>query len=305
MKLLRVLPLLTILIISTVHADFKSALADKYANGVNTILFFTSEDIISSGHYTFDVPDSALDIHFLPFTYQFKSESDFYNFYANGSVGFSKYREEPINFGRGSPDIAKMTTYALKMGGGVRMNILKDTDMMVGGAFIYAKVNSDFIGSKTLDRNNPDDQAIDDMLNSNRTHHTYELSTSIGYHPTINEYQPYFRAGVRHFETNVDSEYSAISDTASMIIKLKAGVITPELTKIYDLPLKLEFYASEIFLSGDMDDVLGCDNFFVLGTTAHLASPLGIDWIKEVTLDANMAKGDNFDGFNFGLGLSF
>jgi len=293
------------LCISTASADFKNDLANVYAEGVNSILFFTSEDIISSGHYTFDDPDTTLDTHFLPFTYQFKSNSDFYNFYANGSIGFSKYREEYIDFGRGVQDTAKMTTYALKVGGGVRINILQNTDMMIGAAYIYSKVNGDFKTSKALNRNNPDDKAIDDILNSNRTHHTYELSTSIGYHPTINAYQPYFRAGVRHFKTNVDSEYATISDTTSLISKFKIGVITPELTKIYDLPLKLEFYASEIFLAGDMDDVLGCDNFFVLGTTFHLASPIEKEWIKEVTLDINMVRGHNFDGFNFGFGLSF
>ena len=293
------------LLFSSVHADFKSELSDRYAQGVNAILFFTSEDIISSGHYTFDDSDTTLNTHFIPFTYQFKSDSDFYNFYANGSIGFSNYEEEHIDFGRGTLDTAKMTTYALKVGGGVRMNVLQDTDMMVGAAYIYSRVNSDFKTSKALDSSNPDDKAIDEILNGNQTHHTYELSTSLGYHPIINEYQPYFRAGVRYFKTNVDAPYATISDTTSAISKLKAGVITPELTKIYDLPLKLEFYASEIFLSGDMDDLLGCDNFFVLGTTFHLASPIEKEWIKEVTLDINMVRGDNFNGFNFGFGVSF
>ncbi len=303
-KFIRVV-VLSMLLFSSVHADFKSDLSDVYAKGVNAILFFTAEDIISSGHYTFDDSDTTLNTHFIPFTYQFKGDSDFYNFYANGSVGFSNYEEEHIDFDRGTLDTAKMTTYALKVGGGVRMNVLQDTDMMVGAAYIYSRVNSDFKTTKALDINNPDDKAIDDILNSNQTHHTYELSTSIGYHPTINEYQPYFRVGVRHFKTNVDAKYATISDTTSVITKLKVGLITPEVTKIYDLPLKLEFYASEIFLAGDMDDVLGCNNFFVLGTTFHLASPIEKEWIKEVTLDINMVRGDNFDGFNFGLGLSF
>jgi len=304
-KKLVLFPILSALFISTASADFKNDLANVYAEGVNSILFFTSEDIISSGYYTFDDSDTTLNTHFLPFTYQFKSDSDFYNFYANGSVGFSKYKEEHIDFGRGVEDTEKMTTYAVKVGGGVRLNILPDTDMMMGAAYIYSKVNGDYKTSQSLDRNNPDDKAIDDILNSNRTHHTYELSTSIGYHPMINAYQPYFRAGIRHFKTNVDSEYATISDTTSLITKLKTGVITPELTKIYDLPLKLEIYASEIFLAGDMDDVLGCDNFFVLGATFHLASPVEKEWIKEVTLDINMVRGDKFDGFNFGFGLSF
>jgi len=244
-----------------------------------------------------------LHTYFLPFTYQFKSDSDFYNFYANGSIGFSKYKEKNINV---DPlDTLKMTTYAIKVGGGVRLNILEDTDMMVGAAYIYAKVNSDIATSRPLDLSNSDDKAIDDILNSGRSHHAYEFSASVGYHPTVNEYKPYIRAGVKHFSANVDSEYAAVSDTTSVITKLKAGVLTPALTTIYGLPLKLEFYASEIFLSGDMKDVMETDDFFVVGTTAHLASPLEIEWINEVTLDVNMVRGDNFDGFNVGFGLRF
>ncbi len=302
---MRKIVFLSVLIFSTVNADFKNELANVYAQGVNTVLFFTSEDIISSGHYTFEDSETTLDTHVIPLSYHFKSDSDFYNFYVNGSIGFSKYEEEKIDFGRGTLDTIEMMTYALKVGGGIRMNVLPDTDMMVGGAYIYSRVNSDFKTSKVLDRNNPDEKAIDEILNSHQIHHTYELSTSIGYHPILNEYKPYFRVGTRYFKTNVDVPYATISDTTSVISKLKAGVVTPELTKIYNLPLKLEFYASEIFLSGDMDDVLGCKHFFVLGTTFHLASPIEKEWIKEVTLDINMARGENFDGFNFGFGVSF
>ena len=133
------------------------------------------------------------------------------------------------------------------------------------------------------------------ILNSDETHHTYELSTSIGYHPTINEYQSYVRAGIRHFSTNVDTEYATISDTTSLITKLKAGVITPPVTTIYGLPLKLEFYALEIFLAGDMDDVLDIDNFFVVGTTAHLSASSIVSWIDDDSFNVKMLRGDNFD----------
>jgi len=47
MKLSILLPILFILTISSSYADFKSDVADKYAKGVDTILFFASEDIIT------------------------------------------------------------------------------------------------------------------------------------------------------------------------------------------------------------------------------------------------------------------
>ena len=285
--------LLLTLTVSLSYASPANDFTATYAKGVNAVLFFTSEDMINSGYYTFDDSDSTLATHFFPFTYQFKSDSNFYNFYVNGSIGFSDYRENIAD------DSLEIKSYAFKVGGGVRLNIFEDTDMMVGAAYIYSKVDSDFSTSLSsfLD--------IDEILNSSKVHDTYELSASIGYHPIINEYQPYVRAGVRYLTTNIDSERRTVSDTTSVITKLKAGVITPAVTTIYGLPLKLEFYASEIFLAGDMHDILGINNFFVLGTKVHLASPLNIDYIKEVTLDINMAKGNTFDGFNFGLGVSF
>jgi len=45
---------LFLLLLSASYADLKNDLANRYAEGVNTILFFTSEDVICSGHYTFD-----------------------------------------------------------------------------------------------------------------------------------------------------------------------------------------------------------------------------------------------------------
>jgi len=291
---MKTLALLTVLAYSSTYANTQIDLANTYAKGVNAILFFTSEDIISSGHYSFDNSDTTLNTHFIPFTYQFESESSFYNFYGNGSIGFSKYQESP------SPtDRLDITTYAVKVGGGVRFKIAEDTDIMTGVSYLYSRSDSTFKTDLVLS----DD--LKKILNGSKTHHTYEVSSSIGYHPMIHGYQPYARAGIRYFKTDIDSPYTSISKTSSTLTKLKVGVITPTVAKLYDLPLKLEFYASEVFLGGDMDDVLGFDHFFVAGTTAHLETSSLIRWIGEVTFDINIVQGENFDGFNFGFGLRF
>lgn len=102
MKKSALLPLLSTLIFTQVQADeLKSAVEDIYLKAANTLLFFTSENIISSGSYEFGSDDSTLDTHFFPLTYHFKNDSDFYNFYVNGSVGYSKYKEKNIDL-RGS-----------------------------------------------------------------------------------------------------------------------------------------------------------------------------------------------------------
>ena len=304
MKKTILLPLLSTLILSQVHADLRSDLEDTYLKAANTLLFFTSENIISSGTYEFGSEDSTLDTTFLPLTHHFESDSDFYNFYVNGSIGMSKYREDNLNI-RGSLDTIKIKTYALKLGGGVRMNILEDTDMMVGGSYIYSKVNSDYVTPQALSSTDPVDRALDYVFNSDNDFNTYELFTSVGYHPTINEYKPYIRGDIRYFDTKIDDPFATISDTISTIGKIKVGVITPPVTSIEGLPLKLEFYASDVLISGDMREALDTNNFYVLGTTFHLGTNTLNDWVSDVSFDINIVRGDNLDGFNWGFGFSF
>jgi hypothetical protein len=307
MKKAILLPLLSTLMLSQVQAanPLIGPIEDVYIKGSNTLLFFTSENIISSGSYEFGSSDQTLDTLFFPMTHHFESDSDFYNFFVNGSVGYSKYQENNIDLRNDGLDELDIKTYALKLGGGIRMNIFKDADMMIGGAYIYSKVKSDYKTPDPLDTGDVLDQALDYVFNTDRDFDTYELFTSIGYHPTINEYKPYFNADIRYFDTKIDDPYATVSDSASTISKLKIGVITPSVISIKELPLKLEFYASDVLLWGDMKEALESDNFYVLGTTFHLGTSGMSDWISEVSFDINIVKGDNFDGFNFGFGFNF
>jgi len=298
------LPIGTMFLLTQAQADLKSEFENVYVKAANTLLFFTSENIISSGSYEFGNDDSTLKTTFFPVTHHFESNSDFYNFYLNGSIGYSKYRETNVDVNRESLDTIKIKTYTFKLGGGVRLNILKDTDMMLGGSYIYSKVNGDYITEKPL-TTNPVDRALDYVFNSNNTFNTYELFTSVGYHPTINEYKPYIRGDIRYFDTEINDPFATISDTSSTISKLKVGVITPSVISIESLPLKLEFYASDVFISGDMREALDTNNFYVLGTTLHLGTTTLNDWVSDVSFDVNIVRGDNLDGFNFGFGLSF
>jgi len=298
------LPFYVTLALTQVQADLQNELENVYVKAANTLLFFTSENIISSGSYDFGSDDSTLKTTFFPITYHFKSDSDFYNFYVNGSIGYSKYKEKNIDI-RGSLDEIKIKTYALKFGGGVRLNIADDTDMMLGGSYIYSKVNSDYNTATPLSSSDPVDRALDYVFNSNNDFDTFEAFTSIGYHPTINEYKPYIRGDIRYFDTKINDTFATISDTTSTISKLKVGLITPPVISIDGLPLKLEFYASDVFISGDMKDALDTDNFYVLGTTFHLGTTTLNKWVSDVSFDVNIVRGDNIDGFNFGFGLSF
>lgn len=312
--------LLLSLLTLTLQADFKEDLAKEYARGVNSILFFTSEDIISSGHYTFDEFDGTLDSYFFPFKYAFKSDCDDYNYFFNGSIGFSDYKENNIDLNRNTTnDAFEFRTYALKLGGGTRFNTSLDTHINLGAAYIYSHVQGNYTSTNPLDISDPHDKVIKDILGSDQNHHTFEVSTSFNYRPVIAEYKPYVNIGIRHFRTKVDDTYAIIPDIKSSISKLNIGTITPPVADVFGLPLRLEPYASFIYLSGDIDDGLNLDRFYVVGTTFRFGSyPLTcwvedvtelkrdtINWIKELTFDVNFVKGHNFDGLNIGLGMKF
>ncbi len=286
------------------HADSQNKLENVYVKAANTLLFFTSEDIIGSGFYTLGGANQTLKTTFFPLVHHFKNDSNFYNFYINGSVGYSKYKEKNIDF-RGSIDDLAIKTYALKFGGGVRLKFTQDVDMMLGTSYIYSKVDSEYHTPQPLDSTDSADKALDDVFNSSNTFHTMEWFASMNYHPAVNEYKPYVHIDMRYFDTNIADPLTAISDTTSTISKLKVGVLTPPVISIKGLPLRLEFYASDVFLSGDMREALDTNNFYVLGTTFHLDTTTLNDWVSDVSFDVNIVRGDNVDGFNFGVGLSF
>jgi len=52
---------------SQANADLKNKFENIYVRGVNSILLFTSENIISSGSYDFASSDETLKTHFFPF----------------------------------------------------------------------------------------------------------------------------------------------------------------------------------------------------------------------------------------------
>ncbi len=185
------------------------------------------------------------------------------------------------------------------------MNILEDADIMVGASYIYSKVNGDYRTPKPLNSSDPVDRTIDYVFNDIKDFNTYEFVASLGYHPTINEYEPYVRGDMRYFDTKIDDPYATISDVTSTLSKLKAGIITPAVTDVVGMPLRLEFYASEVFIGGDMNEAMDTDNFFVAGTTFHLGTSSIVKQISDVSFDVNIVRGDNLSGFNFGFGFSF
>ena len=288
-----------------------------HMRSLNTILFFTTEDIISSGHFRFKTFNSHLDNYFFPFSFTIKSDSNAFDYYLNGSVGFSKYKQKNIDFHRGSIDNYKLDNYAFKLGTGLQYHTSKNTDFKVGVSYIYSFLDAKYKTSTPLTGAN--DKIIHSLLNQTKQYNTFEVSSAFSYHPHIADYKPYSKLSIHHFSTYIDDTYASKHTLNSSILKLKVGVITPSVAELFGLSLTLEPYAAVLRTYGDIEDSLDFNTIYVLGNTFHLnAYPVtcwvedfvtlhrdSMDWVKEITLDINIIKGHHFNGFNLGLGVKF
>ncbi len=263
-----------------------------YTKGIGTSLLFSMDESLNAGWYNFNEDDRSIFSAIIPFTYHFDSDSDVYNFFATGSIGFQDYEEKNLE----DINTIDMTNYTFSLGGGVRINLTEDSDIMMGASYLYSRIKSDVASPAIL--SNP-------LYNQTETFGSYLLSSSIGYHPTINNYKPYVRAGLDYYSTDTDGKIDSMSDIGTTITKIKAGVITPTLTSIASYPVNAEPYLSFVNISNDMSDITGVDHFFTVGNSFYMESPLGIDWISKISFDTSYTKGNNFDGFNIGIGLKF
>jgi hypothetical protein len=300
-------------------ANFMQNLTQTHIRGLNTILFFASEDIISSGHFRFKKFDTNLDNYFFPFSFPVDSSKYNYDYYINGTLGFSNFSQKNINLYRGTYDRYNLHNYAFKIGAGIQYYVSRDTDFKIGLSYIYSYVVGKYKTEKPLMVSNPEDRAINTLLNISKQYHTFEVSSSLTYHPDLYNYKPYSSVSMRHFSTHLNSRFTSRSIIKSTIVKLKVGLITPPISELFGLSLTLEPYASTLYVYGDIEDSLDLNTIYILGNTFRLnAYPVtrwvedfislqrdSLDWVRELTFDMNIIKGHNFKGFNLSFGVKF
>ncbi len=274
--------------------------SDSYHAGSNALMIFTSQDLISGGSYTFEEKND-LKLYSIPYKYHFKNSS-WYNYFAKFSLGYSSYVEK-VKLVESLPSSRLLIeTYAARVGLGVRFKTQYDIDFSLSTSLIYSYTHGDFnYGSQEL----KDALArLDNVLNSSYYNYTSELTAGVAYHKTIAEYKPYAELESSLFHTS--SSFELTDYTAqSFFTKLKAGVLTPPLYTLYDVPTKLEGYFEQIFISGEMVDTFNVKNYSILGTTFHLDVTRYNAYISEVYINFNILKGDNIEGYNYGFGASF
>jgi len=300
-------------------STFKQSIIQTHVRSLNTILFFASEDIISSGHFRFKTFHTTLDNYFFPFSFPFKSDNESYDYYLNGSIGFSKYIQKNMHLFQNIKDKYRLYNYAFKLGGGLQYHTSTSSDLKLGASYIYSYLHGNYSTQTPIDISSSETKMIHTLLNKNKHYHTFEISSAYSYHPIFYDYNPYLTVSSRHFSTHLNQTITSKSVIKSTIAQLKMGLITPPISEIFGLSLTLEPYASLLHAFGDIDNTLDLKTVYILGNTFRLnAYPMtcwvedftllkrnSMNWIREITFDINVVKGHNFKGFNVGLGIKF
>lgn len=281
----------TALIANSIEKDFVTQVAQTTLMG--------SQKSFESGSHDLKEGEKMSTL-FVGFRYNFDSINDI-NFYVNAAAGLAKYENNQPMLGV-LGDLAVIKNSNLELGAGVRYKIDSNSYIGVGGGVIYSQVDSRFdINSLVADTNR---DVIDALYNTQqeRDSYTYQVNIKYDYETTVKGYEPYLSAFLGHYRSDVDG----IDETSSSTLAhLKVGIYSPELIKIANYPFKVELYAQETLLFGDIEQNMDMSNFTKIGSAFHLYANKSVKYIDNVYLDINYVTGDNIEGVHIGVSASF
>jgi len=289
--------ILTLSLLSTViYADTNQA---TFVNDVAKTTLMGSQKSFESGTHDLKA-NEEMGTLFVGFRYNFESSSDI-NFFLNAAAGLAKLENNSPSLGV-LGDRSVIESKNLELGGGVRYKINNESYIALGAGVIYSQVDSKFEYNSltsTANRN-----FIESFYNQDggMNAYTYQANIKYDYETNIKGYEPYVTAFLGYYYTDVDGFDETSSSTISHI---KVGAYSPELIKIYDLPFKVELYAQETLLMGDIEESMDTKNFTKIGVAFHLYTNTIIKHVDNLYLDLNYVTGDNIEGVHVGVSASF
>ena len=286
----------------------------------NALVILTSQDMLTTGSYTFDSGSKMKIINF-PMYYHFNPFFNEFNFFVNGSAGYSSLKTDidVSAIGDLPSDHMEYQTVALRLGGGVRYESFFDVDILGGFNFIYSHIQN------TYDYNSVEseialkpifDQAF---ANQNSNAYTYEVFVKIGYYPNWAEWQPYVEWGNNFFDTktNLNAEQLLSFHSSSVGATAKIGFETPQFVHIYKTGMSTEFYLAGNAFGGDVRDTLGFDGYGSAAAMIHLYLYSGFygdlneelyslpSIVNRIDLMFERVDGEGINGYNIGLSAGF
>ena len=234
------------------------------------LLFLSGEDVLSSGAYRFGDGQKA-GVLFFPFTYDLSDDSST-SFYLHTAPGYSAAQYNSDQW---------MKPIGITLGGGIRYDLSPKSSLHIGGDYQWMNFAATGIEG-----------------------YGYDLGANYHYSSWHGEWNPYFTLGAHYKRDSITESGTAYAST-SVLAKAQVGVVTPVIFRPFGLSTRLELYGGGYTLHGDLPEILQTRYLGYAGVKAYIQSPILTQWIQDLTLSVQVVRGENFKGFNLGLGVKF
>ena len=309
-------------LLAVLQASVVDDLKKSSLSNINALIILTSQDMLTSGRYTFsdavDKDSATMRIYNLPMYYHFDPVFYDFNFFVNGSLGYSDIGGD-LKIVSSEPDYMQYQTIALRLGGGVRYKSSTDIVLLGGFDFIYSYIKNRYDYKSAESRK--DLQSLFDSTFSNQSSnaYTYEFFFKLGYFPNWAEWKPYVEWGNNYFDSKTDLETKSLLSfhSSSAGTTLKLGFETPQFIHIYKTGLSTEFFVAGNAFAGDVRDTLGFDGYGSAAALLHLYLNQGFfgdvdealghapSILNRVDLMVESVSGEGIKGYNIGLSAGF
>ncbi len=298
---MRYLPLqiLLVLLLCCNHLHAEETAEDVaqrvYQANINTLMVFTSQEGLNSGHYRFTNIGIKMDIYHLPFLYQLDM----------GNVGYSRaYVHDDLDI-PGDSSLShdnQMNTYTGGIGTGARFKTALGIDILTGLELIYSRS-----GINVHSPDNAIGDAVEEFFKGKYNDNlTYKFLLQLEHHKEINGFKLYSTLGYKLYETKADFNFNALTSftTQASVASFGAGIETPKLFSLHEMYLTLEGYLYGHYLNGDIVDVVDFEAYSTVGVVAYWYTEDKPDWAERFFLELSTVNSGGLEGYNFGIGFT-
>ncbi len=299
--------LILLLCCNLLHAEeTPEEIAQKvHQANINTLMVFTSQEGLNSGHYRFTNIGVKMDIYHLPFLYHLDIGNETINMFTMGNVGYSRVAVSESIDVSDYPLLShesQINTYTGGIGAGVRLKTAWGVDILAGLELIYSRS-----GISTHEPDNHIGDTIEEFFTGNYNENlTYKLLLQLEHSREINDYTLYSSLSYKLYETKTDFSLEELTSftTQAGVTSFGAGVETPKLFTWQEMYLTLEGYLYGHYLTGDIVDVIGFDIYSTIGAVAYWYTEDTPDWAERFFIELSTVTSGGLEGYNLGIGFT-
>ncbi len=308
--LLSVTPIFAVAQDSDIPQDIKDEINQSLSNSVNAITAFTSQNSVSSGHFSFDLPneeDFEFDVFRIPYQYTFGEQNDSIRPFLAASIGNMRFTESyPDEEGGETEDFSKVSTWTFGLGGGIEWKALEKLTIIPKMSFDYShfKRRFDFNNQFSQEYLTPYDR---DVFNTSVDIMTYSPSIKMVYDESFDCFDLKLWTKYAHlFNHGFHSKSSFLDvDAETGILQNSVEGTAPLSITAFNLPLSLRTFLVRTDIYHSARRALELGYFYEVGTELLFDTKETGTSIKELAIGVSYTVGEDFSGYSMTFGLDF